>query len=446
MDNTTSEDCLFLDVYAPTNATSKSKLPVYFFIQGGAFNANSNANYNGSGLIKASGMNIVVVNFNYRVGPYGFLASKEVLAGGSVNNGLKDQRKALEWMQKYISRFGGDPQHVTMGGDSAGAASIALHLTAYGGRDDGLFHATAAESQSFASMLNVEESQYQYNNLVIRTGCIDEEDTLACLRSLNVTFLQKNNFNTPSPGAQVAPIAMYNPVIDNDLIQDYTYRAFEQGKFLHLPAIFGDDTNEGTIFTPKNTSTIGQSDTFLQSQFPALTFEHLRTINSLYPVAEQYPNSGKFWRQVSNAYGEQRYICPGIFISNAHARDSVSCNWNYHWNVIDPVSAAAGYGVSHTVETSAIWGPENVNGGAPASYSTTNSATVPVAQAYWTSFIRSFNPNTHRLPGTPEWGAWTLDGYQRLLFQTNATAMETVPDDQKKRCAYLSSIGVAIKQ
>jgi carboxylesterase type B len=102
-DNTTSEDCLFLDVYAPTNATSKSKLPVYFFIQGGGFNANGNANYNGSGLIKASGMNIVVVNFNYRVGPYGFLAGREVLAGGSVNNGLKDQRKALEWLQKFIS-------------------------------------------------------------------------------------------------------------------------------------------------------------------------------------------------------------------------------------------------------------------------------------------------------------------------------------------------------
>lgn len=65
---------------------------------------NSNSNYNGSQLIEASGFNIVVVNFNYRVGPYGFLAGEEVLAGGSLNNGLKDQRKALEWVQRYISR------------------------------------------------------------------------------------------------------------------------------------------------------------------------------------------------------------------------------------------------------------------------------------------------------------------------------------------------------
>jgi len=79
---------------------------VYFFIQGGGFNSNSNANYNGSGLVTASGFNIIVVNFNYRVGPYGFIASREIVESdtASTNNGLKDQRKAMEWIQKYITR------------------------------------------------------------------------------------------------------------------------------------------------------------------------------------------------------------------------------------------------------------------------------------------------------------------------------------------------------
>lgn len=81
-----------------------TKLPVFFWIQGGGYNADSNANYNGTGLIEASGMNIVVVTFNYRVGPYGFLAGKEVQKGGSLNNGLKDQIKALEWVQKHIEQ------------------------------------------------------------------------------------------------------------------------------------------------------------------------------------------------------------------------------------------------------------------------------------------------------------------------------------------------------
>lgn len=286
---------------------------------------------------------MILVNFNYRVGPYGFLAGEEVLKGGSVNNGLKDQRKALQWVQKYISQFGGDPRHVVMGGDSAGAQSVTLHVTAYGGRDDHLFSATAAESQSFSALRTVPESQFSYNNLAIRAGCASSPDTLACLRGLNATDLQAININTPFPGAQNPPLYMYGPTLDYDFISDYTFRAYAQGKFIKVPAIYGDDTNEGTIFTPKNTSSYGESDTFLQDQFPALTLQQLGKINELYPVEDTptFPDSGRFWRQVSDAYGELRYICPGIFVSQQYAKNNIP-NWNYRWNVIDPPAAASG--------------------------------------------------------------------------------------------------------
>jgi len=342
--NTSSEDCLFMDIYAPTNTTRFSKLPVFFFIQGGGFNTNSNANFNGTGLINASGGNIVVVNFNYRVGPYGFLASQEVLDGGSINNGLKDQRQALHFVQRYISLFGGDSGHVTMGGDSAGAQSVNLQVTAYGGRDDGLFHATAAESQSFSGLRTIPESQFSYDNLVIRTGCASAFDTLACLRNLTATELQQQNFNTPFPGAQIPPLYMYGPVLDFDFVTDYTYRAYAQGAFVKVPAIAGDDTNEGTIFTPMNASNISDSDTFIQAQFPSISLAQLRMWNELYPVVgtPSFPDSGRYWRQVSNGYGEMRYICPGIFISGVFANMSLNQNWNYRWNVIDPPSAASG--------------------------------------------------------------------------------------------------------
>lgn len=77
---------------------------MFLFIQGGGFNDNSNANYNGTGLVTASGNNIVVVNFNYRVGPYGFLTDGNEI---EPNNGLYDQRKVMQWVQDYISLFGG---------------------------------------------------------------------------------------------------------------------------------------------------------------------------------------------------------------------------------------------------------------------------------------------------------------------------------------------------
>lgn len=346
-----------------------------------------------------------------------------------------------------MKQFGGNPKHVVMGGDSAGAASVNLQLTAYGGRNDHLFHATAAESQSFAAIRTVPESQYQYDALVIRTNCASSNDTLSCLRGLNATYLQAMNYNIPFPGSSNPPLYMWGPTLDHDFVTDYTYSAYAKGKFVKLPAIYGDDTNEGTIFTPQNTSTIGESDTFLKNQFSSLTLKQLAKINSLYPIAEQFNNTGAYWRQVANAYGEIRYICPGIFISNTYANMGLgNHSWNYHWNVIDPGAAATGYGVTHTVEINAIWGPQYVTGTPPASYFTTNAAIVPVIQGYWTSFIRSFDPNTYRVPGSPVWESWTKGGWQRLMFQTNNTHMEVVPDDQQARCTYLSSIGVALKQ
>ncbi|QIW98121.1 hypothetical protein AMS68_003639 [Peltaster fructicola] len=447
VDSTHDEDCLFISVYSPSSATNTSKLPVYFFVQGGGFNTNSNANYNGTGLIEASGDNIVVVNFNYRVGPYGFLASKEVSAGGAINNGLLDQRKALKWVQKYITNFGGDPGHVVLGGDSAGAASVTLQLTA---PNENLFHATAAESQSFASIRTVSESQYQYDNLVQRASCNGTSDTLACLRSLSETDLQKVNINTPTPGAQDAPLYMYGPVIDGTIVSDYTYAAFRKGNFIKVPAIFGDDTNEGTIFAPKGTNTLDDSNRFLKDQFANLTADQLSNIDKFFPVdgTPTFPNSGRYWRQCANAYGELRYICPGIYLNGIYANNSLPA-WNYHWNVIDPTDNSTGYGVKHTVEVNAIWGPQYVTGGPPASYQQggSNYGIVAVVQGYWTSFIRSYDPNTYRKDGTPEWEKWTKqNAYARLMFQTNNTHMEVVPSDQQTRCGYLSSLADDLRQ
>lgn len=102
MSSIVNEDCLFLDVFAPSNAHQHSKLPVWFFIQGGGYAANSDQNFNASEVIVRSNHSMIFVQLNYRVGAFGFLASEKIRENGELNVGLLDQRKALLWVQKYI--------------------------------------------------------------------------------------------------------------------------------------------------------------------------------------------------------------------------------------------------------------------------------------------------------------------------------------------------------
>ncbi|KAI1459741.1 alpha/beta-hydrolase [Annulohypoxylon moriforme] len=442
----TAEDCLFLDVYAPSNATRNSRLPVFVFIQGGGFSVNSNPNLNGSGLIEASDYNVIIVTFNYRVGPYGFITNGNQI---KANNGLRDQRKALQWVNRYIAAFGGDPGHVVIGGDSAGAASISLQMIAYGGKNSGLFHGAAAESVSFAPVLTIPQSQYQYNNFSMQLGC-NGTDSLACLRSKTYTELQTANTVYPYPGLSKAPLYMWNPVIDNDFITDYTYSAFAKGNFVKIPVIYGDDTNGGTVFTPQDTSTLAASNQFIQQQFPNITQQQLEKIDEMYPNPnDTCPNTGCYWRQVSNVYGDMRYMCPTLYISSAMTKYGVSSAYSYRYNVEDPMQVAEGLGVPHTVELSAIWGPQNTNGSPPKSYVSngTNIEVIPVIQAYWTSFIRTFDPNTFKDPSSATWEKWDASKENRLLFETGGvTTMENVDDDTKAHCQYFASIGVDIQQ
>lgn len=297
-------------------------------------------------------------------------------------------------------------------------------------------------------MLTVSESQFAYDSLVNRTNCKTHKDTLTCLRELDLATFQRENFNIPYPTTTGAPLYLYGPTIDNDLVADYTYALFHQGRFnKHIPVIFGDDTNEGTVFVPKNTSSTNDTDTFLRNQFPKLKPRHLRKIHKLYlqdiESQPQFPDSGPYWRAASNAYGEMRYICPGIDMSSVFARAGAR-SWNYHYDVRDPDAERDGTGVSHTVEVNAIWGPEYVSSPPPKSYFGSNAPIVPVMQGYWTSFIKTLDPNTLRYPGTPVWATW--NGGHRLYIRTNETRMETVPAGQWERCEYLIGIGEDLAQ
>lgn len=394
---------------------------------------NGNADYNGADLIQAADNGMVVVNFNYRVGPYGFLASKEIVANKtlSLNNGLKDQRQALKWVQKYITKFGGDPNHVTLGGASAGGGSVVFQLTAYGGRDDGLFHAAAAESAAFPSLRNVQDSQWQYDELLRQTRCKDMD----CLATMDAVTFQTavRTMKQPFPGGDGPPLFFWNPTLDNDFIQDLTFNELQAGRYVHVPTIFGSATHDGVIFTPKSVMTLSKSQSFLVDQYPNVKWNAIRQVwGSDTPVATA---SDERWRSVTaDIYGATRYGCPGLAISSVLASNMSSSTWHYRWNVGPAL---------HVGELLSIW-----NNG-------TTAAGVFV-QAYWASFIRSYDPNKHAAEflvskgselTSPKWDTFDPKQQNRLAFSDdNSVSMENVSDIEKKRCEAIDVMGLNLKQ
>ncbi|KAJ4310567.1 hypothetical protein N0V94_008385 [Neodidymelliopsis sp. IMI 364377] len=428
-----SEDCLFVNVFAPSKATNTSKLPVYVFIQGGGFNMNGNANYDGADLIEAADNDMVIVNFNYRVGPYGFLAGREIEANKtlSLNNGLKDQRLLLKWVQKYIHEFGGDPGHVTVGGASAGGGSVVLQLTAFGGRNDNLFHAAAAESAAFPPLRNVQESQWQYNALLQRAGC----STLACLTSLDTVTFQNavRNLKIPFPGGQNAPIYFWNPTLDYDFVQDYTYNELKNDRYVKVPTIFGDSTNEGINFTPNTISNYDRARQFIVDQFPGANWAVIRHVwnQPMNAVAD-----GRWRALASDIYGHIRYNCPNLHMSSLYAENNTYPTYSYRWNVGT---------ASHVGELLQIW-----NNGTTAS--------GVFVQAYWASFIRSYDPNKYAADflvakgqelDNPEWTTFnnSTDAGFRLRFgDSNQVAMEEVMADERNKCNVITNMGLHLEQ
>ncbi|OKP05004.1 Acetylcholinesterase [Penicillium subrubescens] len=392
-----------------------------------------NPNYNGTELIRSSGGNMVVVMFNYRVGVLGFLASKGFGHDADLNVGLLDQRQLFLWVQKHINKFGGDPSHVVIQGSSAGGGSVSHHLTAYRGHDkESFFVGAILESPFWPTLRTVPEMEFQYQRLLGSTGC----SSVDCLRKMNVSALQAASgvsaFPDTAPGDPL-PHFYWLPVIDGELIPGQLYTLFSTGQFAHVPMLLGHVTNEGSWFA-NNASSAAEVSSLLRADYPHLKDTQLGWINHAYANMAPLPGHAAFYPSASAAYGDATFTCPANDMASAVARFVGDAKvWSYRYNVLDPGIVAGGYGVPHTFETSAVFGPGQA-GWAADSYYTVNAPIVPIVMGYWASFVRSLNPNTYKYPGSPGWESWgNLSGSQ-LRLQTNNTGMEVVPEWQIRNC------------
>ncbi|WPH01692.1 putative secreted lipase [Acrodontium crateriforme] len=276
------EDCLTLNVQRPSTATSSSKLPVVFWIYGGGFEFGSTQLYDGSALIQKSmamANNVIFVAVNYRVGGFGFLAGNALASEGSTNLGLRDQRLGLQWVAENIAAFGGDPDKVTIWGESAGSISVFDHTIINGGDNTymgkPLFRAAIMDSGSVVPVDPVTASQANtvFTTVAQYAGCSgNSEATLTCLRNKDYTTLLNAMNSVPGILGPRSLDLSYLPRPDSsdNFFSQSPDVAVTSGKFAKVPIIIGDQEDEGTLFalTLSNLQTNDDVVNYLASYFP----------------------------------------------------------------------------------------------------------------------------------------------------------------------------------
>jgi para-nitrobenzyl esterase len=229
-----SEDCLYLNVSTPTVARHGRGLPVLVWIHGGGLTQDGALNYDGTKLA-ANGM--VVVTINYRLGAFGFLAHPALAShpgGPSGNYGLMDQQAALRWVRHNIAQFGGDPDNVTIAGQSAGGLSVLAHLVSPGSR--GLFQRAIVESGAFAlNQIPLVDAEAFGEAFASKVGCSDQ--TAACLRHKPADVLRDAFPDAAIPG-----------VVDGKVLTESIGTALAAGRFARVPILNGMNHDEEWIF------------------------------------------------------------------------------------------------------------------------------------------------------------------------------------------------------
>ncbi|XP_070581210.1 acetylcholinesterase-like [Ptychodera flava] len=236
------EDCLYMNIYAPQRSNVAKLYPVMLFVQGGGYNSGT-AMYLYDGTILAQRKEVVVVTFNYRLGALGYLSTMDEVSPG--NYGMLDQIAAMQWVKENIEHFGGDKDSITVFGQSAGSASIGMHLLSP--KSTGLFHRAILQSGSplnnWATMIPPSDPLNGTYGLADNIGCPRQPHTalLDCLRTKNPFEI---GYHTPANSASV--ISAFVPVVDGEggFLPDEPLKLMEAGSFQKVPLMMGYTKDE----------------------------------------------------------------------------------------------------------------------------------------------------------------------------------------------------------
>jgi para-nitrobenzyl esterase len=382
----TSENCLFLNVFTPGQQRGGSRSPVMVWIHGGALVSGESDDYLPAKLV-ADG--VTVVTINYRLGALGFLAHPALAdaKGQSGDYGLMDQQAALRWVQRNIAGFGGDPHNVTIFGESAGGLSTLSQVASPQAR--GLFQKAIAESGSYnLTQTSLSSAESAGEAFATQAGCASQ--TAACLRSLPVSTILANE-----------DTAGYTPNINSEVLPESLGTAFATGNFNRVPIINGTNRDEWRLFVALSEL---EGNPVTASNYQSMISSTLGVPSAAAAViAAKYPLSAFSSPSVAlGAVGTDAiFACPALAIdqSVSHFVPTFAYEFNDEnapENFLPPVSFP--YGAAHASEIQYLM--DLPTAAFPGTLSVQQQQLATIMKGYWTNFAKRGTPSS---PGTPFW-------------------------------------------
>jgi para-nitrobenzyl esterase len=426
------EDCLTVNVWTDARAAN-ARLPVLVSIPGGGFIGGSSALslYDAERLARK---NVVVVSFNYRMGIFGFLAhpqlSKESPQGVSGNYALLDMVAALQWVQRNIAVFGGDPANVTIWGESAGGTAVGLLLVVP--QAAGLFHKAILSSPWSLSypISRLREAQGDRPSAESRGAALG---ALAALRAKSVDELLQLSMNTVMAASTIDPDQggqTYRPIVDGVVLPDDPAKLLTAGNFHHVPMLVGTNADEGVFFAPHMVATRDQAEAWLRAQFGA---DAATTLSALYGLDHGAPIATGLTQLTGDAL-----IGMG---ARAVLRAAAQYNpkvYEYEFSRVSPLAKRTMLNAFHGAELGYTFGtiPESVLttfpgfSVLPGDYDQTDERLSRTMSAAIVQFATTADPNGPRLP---KWARYALGDSYLEYGDSN-------PQKKELRATYLDAL------
>jgi para-nitrobenzyl esterase len=385
-----SEDCLYLNLWTGASAASE-KRPVMVWLHGGGFVEGSGSlpSFDGEGLARKG---VVLVTLNYRLGVFGFLAhpelSRESPFHASGNYGMLDQLEALKWVKANIARFGGDPDNVTIFGQSAGASSV-LNLCA-SPLAAGYFRHAIVQSGGFMAGGDLSTAEANGSRFAQRVGVT----TIAELRSKPAAEIQR--VAIPPPDGKVANVSQFRPDIDGHFLATSPREVFRAEQENTHSLLVGSNANEGTPFIPVEL-TEKQFRSQIETRYGVRSEEYFK----LYPVH----SDAQAWEAATTAL---RDYMAGTALEVAQL-DKGHKTYLYYFDRRPPGHDSDHYGAFHSAELVYVF---NNLASVSRPWTKTDHSLADTMSSYWVNFAKTGDPNGAGLPNWPAFGATTDRGIE----------------------------------